>query len=175
VTPVPPDLHSRPFKAHESPDQFVAYYRRMADAGVAPEVLEATPEALVTPLHIRLEDWLNSSSPTAVPRMACRILAQLRTMHRIGICHRDTHVANIVVASETPLFVDPEFATDSDSARPCYDLYGPGPSGIPAPPAHTAYTPNEGGVWWDCTAEVPALHTTFGSLASVEASCLHTD
>jgi hypothetical protein len=131
VTPVPPDLHSRPFKAHESPNQLVAYYRRMANAGVAPEVLEATPEALVTPLHIRLEDWLNSSSPTAVPRMACRILAQLRTMHRIGICHRDAHVANIVVASETPLFVDPEFATDSDSARPCYDLYGPGPSGNP--------------------------------------------
>jgi hypothetical protein len=171
--PVRPDLHRRPFKAHESPDQFIAYYRRMADAGVAPEILGATPEALVTPLHVRLEDWLLESPPRAAHQMAHRILAQLQTMHRIGICHRDIHIANIVVANETPLFVDPEFATDSDPGRPCYDLYGPGPSGIPVPPAHVAYPPNADGVWWDCAAEVPALHKTFGSLVSVEASRAH--
>lgn len=39
VTALRPDLHRRPFKAHESPDQFVAYYRRMTDARVAPEIL----------------------------------------------------------------------------------------------------------------------------------------
>lgn len=90
-------------------------------------------------------------------------------MHRLGVCHRDLHLANIIVdADARALIVDPDFAVDSDQGAPCYDLYGPEASGVPVPAEHAGYWANRGGVWRDCAAEVPVLASAFGLLASLE-------
>ena len=75
-------------------------------------------------------------------------------MHRLGVCHRDLHLANIIVdADARALIVDPDFAVDSDQGAPCYDLYGPEASGVPVPAEHAGYWANRGGDWRDWAAE----------------------
>ncbi len=77
------------------------------------------------------------------------------------------HVENVVLLDGAPLLIDTALATESDPVRPCYDLYGPGPSGVDVPPDHYDYPPNREGVWWDCTAIVPTLKDALGDLATV--------
>jgi serine/threonine protein kinase len=125
---------------------------------------------LLTPAYERLEDWL-SSPPGADDRreMALRLVAQIEQMHQLGICHRDLHLANVVVdEAERPLIVDPDLAIDGDPSSPCYDLFGPDASGAPVPVEHARYPANRGGVWWDCVAEVPSLASGFGPLADLK-------
>jgi len=102
--------------------------------------------------------------------MGGRLYRRLKELHQNGMCHRDMHVGNVVLLDGTPLLIDPALATESDPSRPCYDLYGPQLSGVAVPADHYDYPPNRGGVWWDCTAEVPLLKDAIGSLAAVIAA-----
>jgi serine/threonine protein kinase len=58
--------------------------------------------------------------------MGLRLYERISEMHSHGICHRDLHIEDIVLADGgLPLFVDPDFALESDPSRPCYDLAWP--------------------------------------------------
>src|SRR5581483_5458517 len=85
-----------------------------------------------------LVDWLSSNpTETELKTMRRRLLAFLKKVHReAGICHRDTHIRNFVLKEERPLLIDPTLAIESDRDRPCYDLVGPGPSGVAIPLEH---------------------------------------
>lgn len=103
--------------------------------------------------------------------MGLKVLALVRKLHRHGVCHRDLHVGNIVVRDGEPLLIDMEFAIAVDPAGPCYDLVGPGPSGIPVPDRHAVQpNANQNGVWWDAdNGEVETCGRAFGSVAELRA------
>lgn len=163
------DVHRRAIPEGEAGVRFVHYYRRLSDLGLAPRILEVTDSEIVTELHPTLRQWLDGG-PSVEERdaMARKLIARIEEIHRHGICHRDLHVENVVLRDEVPLVVDTAFATASDPIKPCYDLVGPGPSGVPVPPEH-AGQPNENqlGVWWDSTGPVPTLGQEFWRLSEV--------
>ena len=161
------DRHRRPVELSARGAHFVAAYQELSDIGVAPAVFDVSPAMIVTQLGEPLEAWLHGRSESDLAGMARLIYDRVLRMHQHGICHRDLHAANIVVIADEPFFVDPDFASRCDPSLPPYDLYGPGPSKVDVPEAHLAYPPNRGGVWWDCDAEVPALHIFFGRVATV--------
>ena len=144
------------------------YYRRLSDLGLAPEIVAVQPTCLATRLCVPLADWLGGGpSPAERRNVALRLYRQIDAMHDAGISHRDLHVGNVVLLDGMPLLIDPQFAIESDPSTLSYDLYGPGPSGVPVPKPHAEYPANRGGVWWDCTAEVPTLHEVFGPLVAI--------
>lgn len=106
--------------------------------------------------------------------MGERVLTVVRSMHALGICHRDLHVGNLLVDSaQRPLVIDLELACEADPSWPCYDLGGPSPE-VPIPDDHArlaALVPD--GVWWD--AELPpgmtSLGSVFGSAGEVAGRC----
>jgi hypothetical protein len=156
----------------EPGERFVTYYRRWAALGLAPEIVSVTPEKLITRGCLPLEDWLQFERSAAERlEMGGRLYRALDELHQHGMCHRDIHAGNVVLLEGTPLLIDPALATESDPSRPCYDLYGPEVSGVSVPNDHYVYLPNRGGVWWDCTAEVPTIRDALGNLAAVTA-CL---
>jgi tRNA A-37 threonylcarbamoyl transferase component Bud32 len=72
--------------------------------------------------------------------MALRLRERIEAMHRLGVCHRDLHLANIIVDEDArALIVDPDSAVDVDQSAPCYDLYRPEASGVPVPAEHPGY------------------------------------
>jgi hypothetical protein len=150
------DAHPTPRKLRTDADwdKLVAYYQRWSDLGLAPKVLRVTADTLFARCHRTLEEWLElHPDEDERKRMGRRIRERIEELHSHGMCHRDLQVANIVVREDgVPLFIDPEFATCSDAARPCYDLVGPIRAGMEILPAHTdPAQPNENraGVFWD--------------------------
>jgi len=144
--------HCRCLPPGEPGKRFVYYYSRLSDLGLAPEIIDVAETKLITLRCVPLENWLrpdrSKSERLAMGRLLYRRLEEL---HGHGICHRDMHVGNVVLLAGAPLPIDSALATESDPVRPCYDLYGPGPSGVDVPPDHYDYPPNRGGIWWDCT------------------------
>jgi hypothetical protein len=131
----------------------IAFYTRLSALGLSPELVAATDEELVSRWYQPLWDWL-AENPAELNPMGRLVVARVKELHGHGICHRDLHDGNIVVREGVPLFIDLEFATNSDPHRPCYDLYGPEPSGVAVPQRHAEQvgSPNENGVWWDNAA-----------------------
>ncbi len=134
----------------------------LIDFGEEPTTVWVRVEAFM-PLH----DWLEANpAPEARVDMRDRLRAQLRALHRAGVCHRDVHLGNVVVdGCGVPRFVDFELAARVDPAGGCFDLLGP-ESGVPVPREH-AENGISGGVWWNQWP--PALGTwamahTFGPL-----------
>ena len=81
--------------------------------------------------------------------MRPKVVELIKTMHQLGVCHRDLHAGNVVVGPEDrPLAIDVEWAIEVDPAWPCYDLEGPS-SLIPTLPEHVAAGGSLAeGVWW---------------------------
>lgn len=161
--------HVRSFRPGDDIRAFIRYYRRLSDLGLAPTIVAVSDSEISTESHNTLKDWLTAGcSETQRNQMALMLVARIEEMHAHGICHRDLHVENVVLRHGVPLFIDPALACDSDATNPCYDLVGPGPSGVPVPEAH-ACQPNDNrlGVWWDSTGPVPTLGAEFGTLAQV--------
>lgn len=104
-------------------------------------------------------------------RQSCLKINKLKTLHRVGICHRDLKAPDIVLNGEEPLLIDFELGTVSDPSGPCYDLLGPKASGIALPEVHAViarlYMPQLiNGVWWDSPAG--GLWTDLGHLPEVD-------
>jgi hypothetical protein len=165
-------IYKRPFNPGEDVDHFVRYYRALSELDLAPKVIAVTDYALVAVRHPTLEEWLTETARTSeeLHEMGERLYHRVALLHSKAICHRDLHVENVVLRTGVPLFIDPAFAIDSDSAKPCYDLEGPGRSGVEVPAEHAGQgNGNELGVWWDSSGPVPTLGAAFGSLAEFEA------
>jgi serine/threonine protein kinase len=160
-----PTTHSRSIPGGERGERLVEYYPRLSDLGLAPQIIQRTENTIVTRMCLPLFRWLAADqAPERRQEMGRRLCVLLVSVHSHGICHRDVHVCNVVLDGDAPLLIDLEFAMDSDPKKPCYDLYGPGPSGLPVPKEHSDHPRNVGGVWWDCTAQVPTLWEAFGPL-----------
>jgi hypothetical protein len=155
-----PGVHERDLATHSSPADFVYYYRLLAGWHLAPAVVEVTDEVLRTELHPTLRQWWEAGqSGTDLAAMRVLLRTRIDELHSHGICHRDLHIDNVVLRDGLPLFIDPDFAIASDPHAPCFDLYGPDASGVPAPHAHKAQGGAAAqGVWW----HAPVLHRTFG-------------
>ena len=96
--------------------------------------------------------------------MGERVLALVRTVHPLRICHRDLHLDNLIVDdNRQPLVIDLELACEVEPTWPCYDLGGP-LAEVLVPRDHAAQValgmPN--GVWWD--AALPSCLTSLGSV-----------
>ncbi len=168
-----PPTHSRTLPQGEAGERFVHYYKQLADHGLAPEIISVTSREIVTREYQTLCDWLDiEHSRGETMEMGRRLYLRIEQLHGHGICHRDLHIANVVLrVNEVPLFIDPAFAIDSNPDKPCYDLEGPQRSGVPVPPEHaTQPNDNQFGVWWDSTGPVPTLNSAFGPLADVRGS-----
>ncbi len=109
--------------------------------------------------------------------MGCRVLEMIRTMHALGICHRDLHEDNVLVKEGRPLVIDLEHAVEVDPSWPCYDLFGPNDL-IPLLPEHVAYAQQLGptGIWWDSYHDQKiglfTMGMIFGPLREIEANTL---
>ena len=99
--------------------------------------------------------------------MCGRLVLLVRAIHAAGICHRDLHIHNVVIAADgSPLAIDPEHALEVDPQGPCFDVWGPD-SGLPVAPAHVQIggTLAKTGVWWDAplsSMQVTTLGSVFG-------------
>lgn len=142
----PKDLTSVPDR-----EQFVVVYSRLAEAGLAPAVLDATATTLFIRRYVPLLNWLNTEPPAGAMReMGSRLLDLLGRVHSAGVCHRDTHVRNFVLDDGMPLIIDPKYAVESNPQQPCYDVHGPDASGVPVPDEHLNQgNDNRVGVWWN--------------------------
>lgn len=156
------EVHERSLTGLSAPADFVFQYRRLQNWDLAPIVVEATDDVLVTECHPTLFAWWEAGpSQQALTEMRILLRARISELHSHGICHRDIHIKNVVLRDGTPLFIDTEFVIATDPNAPCYDLYGPDVSGIPAPEAHRAMNgADKHGVWW----HAPVLHNTLGHL-----------
>lgn len=139
--------------------------------GLVPELIDFGQEATTTWVRMEalvpLESWVEANpGPDARAGMRDRIRAQLRGLHRAGVCHRDVHIGNVVVDScGVPRFVDFELAARVDPEGGCFDLVGPD-SGVPVPREHAEHG-LPGGVWWNQWPPALgswALARTFGPL-----------
>ncbi len=139
------------------------YYPRLSEAGLAPKIIEITDECIVTVRYQTLEDWLTHTSRESRGPMKQAIKRLLLAVHTIGICHRDVHIGNIVLAEDgRPLLVDPDFATKSVNEH-CYDLEGPTISEIAVPKQHIkAGGGHEHGIWWGSPVRWRGLEDAFG-------------
>jgi serine/threonine protein kinase len=165
--------HSRALPQGDAGERFVNYYQRLTDLSLAPEIIGVTAYEIVTRKYPTLGAWLAiEHSCEEVLEMGRRLYLRVEQLHCQGICHRDLHLANIVLRDdEVPLFIDPAFAIGSNPDNPCYDLEGPDRSGVPVPPERTCQSnDNRLGVWWDSTGPVPTLSSAFGRLADVRRS-----
>jgi hypothetical protein len=165
---VPEEFHVRDLP-REDGEHFAASYRRLAEAGFAPQIIDSS-SVLVTPRHRTLSEWLKTQpSADEMALMAHRIIELLRGVHALGACHRDVHVDNIVLTKDlTPLLIDPHFMIESDPDKPCYDLFGPDVSGVPVPQAHVMQGGVAAqGVWWDAPVQVRELGPIFGRIDSL--------
>jgi tRNA A-37 threonylcarbamoyl transferase component Bud32 len=142
------------------------YYRRLSEAGLAPRIVSVTDDEIETVCHRTLEDWLRekpSRSERAAMKEAIRGL--LLEAHETGLCHRDAHIGNIVLAGARPLLIDPALAVPSVNEY-CYDLEGPEASGVPVPDEHVRQGGDSArGVWWGSPVRHRSLEQAFGPLA----------
>jgi hypothetical protein len=131
--------------------QFVVVYSRLAEAGLAPAVLDVTDTTMFIRRHVPLLDWLNAGpAADSMREMGSRFLDLLDRVHSVGVCHRDTHIRNFVLDDGIPLIIDPKYVIESNPQQPCYDLHGPDVSGVPVPDQHLSQDNNNRfGVWWD--------------------------
>jgi tRNA A-37 threonylcarbamoyl transferase component Bud32 len=123
-------------------------YRRLSDAGLAPEIIRTTTTHLTTKTHTTLTEWLHGQTAEhEMKLMGQRLVDRITELHTLGVCHRDLHDGNVVLTDElVPLFIDPAFAIACDPRAPCYDLIGPDSSGVPVAPAHASQTDHRYGV-----------------------------
>lgn len=157
-----PGVHAIPTK-FETPDEFIKEHLNRAQFEVESELLEisqaagCSPEfAVEAPMTIRLRkhptlaSWIAKSSFESQKEMARDVLAQIRGLHKAGVCHRDIKVDDIVLDGDRPLLIDLELGTKVDPNGQCYDLLGPA-SGVSLPLAH-GVAGLVVGVWWDSPA-----------------------
>lgn len=138
------------------------HYQALSELGLAPAVVTITDNEIVTVEHQPLRSWLDENpSDDARAGMARKIVGLLENVHQqAGICHRDVHIDNIVIAGDDrPLLIDPAYATATVNDR-CYDLEGPGPSRVAVPADHIAQ--GHDGVWWGSSQKHRSLKATFG-------------
>jgi hypothetical protein len=142
--------------------QTAAHYQRLSDVGLAPALVMVTQNEIMALLRGTLEDWLAAGpSQDDKDSMAVRIRDLLRAVHeKAGICHRDVHVGNIVLdEQDRPLLIGPKWAVPVVNEH-CYDLEGPGASGIEVPELHVRQ--GHDGVWWGSSVAHRALSEAFG-------------
>jgi serine/threonine protein kinase len=94
------------------------------------------------------------------------VLGLVKSIHSVGVCHRDLHRQNLVIDDGRPLVIDLELACEADPSGPCYDLYGPSEI-IPVAEQHQAVEGDYAryGVWWDSPAD--GLNRVFGPLSNL--------
>jgi thiamine kinase-like enzyme len=114
----------------------VLYYKRLSELALAPEIVSVTADQLVAHWYPPLPCWGTNRSLEELIDMGLSVLRRVEELHGHGVCHRDLHTGNIVVRAGVPLFIDTEFATASDPAKPCYDLVGPERSCVAVPKRH---------------------------------------
>src|SRR5207237_3334727 len=107
-------------------------------AGCAPKFTIAPPLTIRLELHERLTDRLTAARSGDKHGMAERLVQTIKRLRAAGVCHRDVKVTDVVVDRGQPLLIDFELGTEVDPGGPCYDLVGPGGSGIPIPPVDHA-------------------------------------
>jgi hypothetical protein len=138
----------------------------LSELALAPEIVSVTADQLVAHWYPPLPCWGTNRSLEELIDMGLSVLRRVEELHGHGVCHRDLHTGNIVVRAGVPLFIDTEFATASDPAKPCYDLVGPERSCVAVPKRHAdQLNANRHGVWWDAdNHEVCTLGRAFGRL-----------
>lgn len=138
------------------------YYQRLSAISAAPEVLDVDADKIVAVKHALLTDWLAlKPSRSELDTMALKILRLLLRVHKEAqFCHRDVHVRNIVLTeAAAPLLIDPALGADK-ATELCYDLHGPGPSGVAIPAAHVRQ--GKDGIWWGSQERHDSLESAFG-------------
>ena len=141
--------HWRPFRNEHERQQGKRFYPRLAEAGLAPKVIDLTDEGVQTRRGLDLREWLPTTNAEVLSLLRPRALALIDGMHRLGVCHRDLHAGNVVIVpGDQLLAIDMDWATEVDPKWPCYDLEGPS-SLIPIPQGHhDAGGELLRGVWW---------------------------
>ena len=123
----PEGRHRQVFRDENARDQTHRFLPRLATAGLTPEILELTDTRLVTREGVPFHNWWRVADNSSRADMRPLVLELVRSMHALGICHRDLHDRNLVLRreDETPLVIDLELACDVDPSGACYDLDGP--------------------------------------------------
>lgn len=161
----PEGRHRQVFRDENARDQTHRFLPRLATAGLTPEILELTDTQLVTREGVPFHNWWRVADNSSRADMRPLVLELVRSMHALGICHRDLHDRNLVLRreDETPLVIDLELACDVDPSGACYDLDGP-TLAIPVPGAHVrvggAFA---AGVWWGSTG-LGGYYTALGEI-----------
>lgn len=138
------------------------HYIQLSELGLAPKAVDVTETTITAARHRTLEEWLETNpGQDEKAAMAIRIRDLLRAVHeQAGICHRDVHVGNIVLADDDqPLLIGPKWAVPTVNDH-CYDLEGPTASEVDVPSIHVEQGHN--GVWWGSDVPHRALAKWFG-------------
>ena len=166
-------VHCRRFKTDLDRQRHHLLMPRLAEAGLAPQIIRMDDEEICLKKYDRFDLWWRSASPGELLEMRASVLHLIEGVHALGVCHRDLHERNLVLDGGIALVIDLELACEVNPAWRCYDLYGPSES-IPVAEQHVAV--NDGhhsvhGVWWD--SPVSGLHLVFGPLQKPEEGSSH--
>lgn len=138
------------------------FHRLLEAAALAPVLLDSGREGpgwfMATAPWVRVDDHPREERPL----WRARVLSAVLRMHAAGVAHRDLHAGNVVTRGREVLFIDLDLACVADPRRPCYDLHGPGESGVEVPEQHAAQGV---AIWWDTNQHAQALHRRFGPLS----------
>ncbi|MGA2471533.1 MAG: lipopolysaccharide kinase InaA family protein [Solirubrobacteraceae bacterium] len=169
------DVHCKALSGVPNRGAYISYYERLEASGCGPRIATVTDEQICIEKCETLRHWVDERAvdgrlPNELRRAMGRELRELlERVHDLGFCHRDIHVRNFVVRNGAPLLVDPKYAIEHRGRR-CYDLAGPGASGVAIPLQHLAQAGNRNdhGVWWENADPLSeALTSTFGPLAEL--------
>lgn len=163
-------VHCRPFRDDLDRQRHHLLLPRLAEAGLAPQIIRMDDNERCLKECDRFEVWWRSASPAELEELRASVLELIEAIHALGVCHRDLHERNLVLDGGKPLVIDLELACEVNPEWRCYDLYGPSEL-IPVAEQHVAV--NDGlhsvhGVWWDSPAN--GLHLVFGPLQKPESA-----
>lgn len=145
-----PGAHRHPFRTATEEAFARRHLPRLADGGLAPEILRWEHGAVLLRAGAHLPAWLQQADAAAIAAMRPRALALVHGIHSLGICHRDLHIENVVVIEGRLLAIDFEHACEVDVTWSCYDMTGPSEY-VPVLPAHAKFGGVLGtyGIWWN--------------------------
>ncbi len=150
-----------PWPGHDD----LRFLLKASEVGCAPPVKDQGPAAVSMPRLINFESWLATADNAARRELGASLVEVVQHLHRAGICHRDLHVANLVLDGTRPYIIDFELATWSDPAVRCYDFFGPN-AAVELPVAYERIGLWDG-VWWDSpTPWVRTLGSVLGPAAA---------